>query len=533
MPLDPSIALQAKGVTLQDPLQQAGNFLQLQGAQQSLQTNALAYEQAQAAAGERNALRDYFADPKNAGKDAASVQADILSRAPTTGGAVLKSIADNRKLNVETDNAQQTNAAGQAKDIAETVAAAKTPQDLIKLGYLGVAQGRWKADKFDPVVQHLLSGAANTPEAFAAFKDQLGKAIMSPDALAAQNVAKPTAVETGGTTRFVDTNPVTNPGIVGSSFAQNPKILNNEQGSFVQAPDGSSMSPIPAGTRMAGPSDAAGYAPPRSAATQAEMDAIYRESTGKDPRTGTSAGGYPTTVPANMVAANARPLGAKDYDAPEAAKNAGKYEADLNESVQSGRNLMALNGEFQQALQNYQAGPGAPTRLAIAKTLAGLGVSKDIVEKINRGSIADAQEIQKLGAQGAMQALKTSMDGQGRISQAEFQIFKQNNPSIELDPNAIQKIQAFQAQQYQKTFAEQQSLADYKSKGGNLSMWPAVWSKMLDQGGQSQPATRSDAMGTPGAAFQPPVPKVPAEVRIAPDGRKVGRFADGSFGYIQ
>jgi len=48
-----------------------------------------------------------------------------------------------------------------------------------------------------------------------------------------------------------------------------------------------------------------------------------------------------------------------------------------------------------------------------------------------------------LAAQTAMESLKQAMGGSGRITQAEFKVFQQNNPNIELDPRAIDKIYEF------------------------------------------------------------------------------------------
>ena len=90
-----------------------------------------------------------------------------------------------------------------------------------------------------------------------------------------------------------------------------------------------------------------------------------------------------------------------------------------------------------------------------------MGMSESTVNSINNGDMAAKQEFQKLAAQTAMETLKQAMGGSGRITQAEFKVFQQNNPNIELDPKAIDKIYTFADKQHIKNFNEQQSYDKY------------------------------------------------------------------------
>lgn len=557
MPLDSNILLQSKPVNLPDPLSLAGNALAIQGAQQSLQRNALAYDQAEQAATETNALRARVAQPDFSSLDPTQQIAEIQRVAPIAGQPIVDKMITNRKTMVETGNAQQTGDASRQAALAKVIAVADTPAELIQNGELLVKQGVVDPKQIAPVEQLLRSGQFdNNPAAWKQFKQHMLDGIMNPEALNTALQPKPTAVQTNGGTAFVNTNPQAGPvAPMSGVIPGDPKIVTGAQGEQMRvAPDGSSYGLIPTAAADAAAVPVGWTGAPPAGRFKGDPNAIQTQinamPAGPDkdgaqqafnawkgagaPQGGTvnsaSAGTFPTTVPADLIASNGRRPGEKDPNVGEDAKNAGKYEADLNDSVTSGRNLMQLNGTFQTALQNYKTGPGANTRLAIAKALSAFGVSDSVVEAVNRGSISDAQEIQKLAAQGAMQALKTSMDGQGRISQAEFKIFKDNNPNIELDPNAIQKIQQFQAQQYQRAFAEQQALADYRSKGGDPARWPAVWSKMLDANGLSQPAVANDAKGTPGAALNPPTAKRVVQSRVV-GGRTAVLYSDGTTGW--
>jgi hypothetical protein len=106
-----------------------------------------------------------------------------------------------------------------------------------------------------------------------------------------------------------------------------------------------------------------------------------------------------------------------------------------------------------------------------------------VVQKINNGDVAAKQEFMKLSAQQAMESLKQSMGGAGRIAQAEFKVFQQNNPNIELDPRAIDKIFDFSQRVFQRDAQEQKGLNEYRNNGGDISQWPTVWTQQQIRGG--------------------------------------------------
>lgn len=166
--------------------------------------------------------------------------------------------------------------------------------------------------------------------------------------------------------------------------------------------------------------------------------------------------------------------------------NAANYENALNDRVRTGQDLMMRVEEARGALGQFQPGMGAGAREQIARVaqaLPGVDPNGRLVQAINGGDVAAKQEFQKLAAQQAMETLKQSMGGSGRITQAEFKVFQANNPNIELDPRAIEKIYNFATRVYQRDSGEQQALSAYKQNGGDATQWPAQWTRQLQQSG--------------------------------------------------
>ena len=160
--------------------------------------------------------------------------------------------------------------------------------------------------------------------------------------------------------------------------------------------------------------------------------------------------------------------------------NAGDYEKNLNNTIAQGRNFMNRLNTSESALDQFQPGMGAGARLQVARAAKSLGMPEDLIKGINAGDIASKQVFQKLAVQQAMEALKQDMQS-GRITQAEFQIYKDNLPNIETDPAAIKQLFNAARQSHAHNVEEQQAYAQYKKQGGDPGQWQAQWSKMQEQ----------------------------------------------------
>jgi hypothetical protein len=169
-------------------------------------------------------------------------------------------------------------------------------------------------------------------------------------------------------------------------------------------------------------------------------------------------------------------------------KNFADYEKGLNERVNTGGDLMMRIKESRDALSKFQAGGGMDTRAQVAKYAQAVGLPDSVVNKIAGGDIAAAQEFQKLSAQQAMETLKQAMGAGGRITQAEFKVFQSNNPNLDTDPRAIEKIYNFATKVYERDKSEQDALGNYKRvPGADMAQFPNYWSGELNRRGIVDP----------------------------------------------
>jgi hypothetical protein len=184
-----------------------------------------------------------------------------------------------------------------------------------------------------------------------------------------------------------------------------------------------------------------------------------------------------------------------------AATNMADYEKGLNGRVSSGQDLMMRINESRDALSKFQAGGGMEVRQNLAKTAQAFGAPQSLVDRIAGGDLSAAQEFQKLSAQQAMEALKQAMGGSGRISQAEFKVFQQNNPNLDTDPRAIEKVFNFATKVYQRDKSEQDALSGYKRiPGADITAFPNWWA---GQSGVPAQQMTGAALGTPSPSAQP------------------------------
>lgn len=204
-------------------------------------------------------------------------------------------------------------------------------------------------------------------------------------------------------------------------------------------------------------------------------------------------------APQGGLGQSANPVAQKAAEAfaSNRAVSAGDYGKALDEKVQTGNDLKARMQEARGLLTQFNPGMGAETRLNIARFAQSMGAPDSLVERINQGDVSAKQEFVKLSAQTAMESLKQAMGGSGRITQSEFKVFQANNPNIELDPRAIEKIYNFADKAHQRNFAEQQAYDKYVNEdNGNPSRFPAWYAKkqMDKQPDSTVPANKPNVM---------------------------------------
>ena len=270
-------------------------------------------------------------------------------------------------------------------------------------------------------------------------RDASGKLVAQPIQGAAEEVARAEALKTGA-----------------NKAAEAPYQMVT-----VPQPDGS--------TRMVPLSSLVGQRPPSSA------PATLSVTQGPAPGSGASFGTSQT--PQAKVQAEGLTKAGVDY------------KTGLDSNVSAGSDLMMRIGEARKALDQFKPGMGADTRLQVARFAQSVGLPDGLVKSINNGDVAAKQEFQKLSAQQAMESLKQAMGGTGRITQAEFKVFQANNPNIELDPRAIEKIYNFTQRVQSRNLEEQRALATFIHQGGNVSDWPSMWAQEQARRGYTGPDT--------------------------------------------
>lgn len=187
-------------------------------------------------------------------------------------------------------------------------------------------------------------------------------------------------------------------------------------------------------------------------------------------------------------------------------KNMADYEQGLNGRVSSGQDLMMRIAESRDALNHFQSGGGMESRTQLAKVAQAMGMDT-LANKIAGGDLSAAQEFQKLAAQQAMESLKQSI-GNGRVTQAEFKVFQANNPNLDTDPRAIQKVYDFATRVYQRDKAEQDALSQYKQiPGADMTQFPNWWANQAEKRGMvTSHAASAPAGSTPAATARPKIP---------------------------
>ena len=165
------------------------------------------------------------------------------------------------------------------------------------------------------------------------------------------------------------------------------------------------------------------------------------------------------------------------------------YQKNLDSNTKTGGLIMQTLQEGQDALAKFKPGGGASTYAEVGKIAQALGAPQDLVDRISNGDLGASQEFQKLMVNTTMGQIREQLQGVGasRLSQMEFAAFNQNNPNIDTDPRAVQKIFNFWTKLYNRDHAEQQELNKYVSGGGDISQWPSKWQDIAQERGYINP----------------------------------------------
>lgn len=188
------------------------------------------------------------------------------------------------------------------------------------------------------------------------------------------------------------------------------------------------------------------------------------------------------------------------------AENMVKYESNMNDRVAEGGNLNMRLQESLKAMENFDNGGGKETRARLGQLAQAFGMPDKVVNGVAGGELASMQEFNKLAVQQAMETLKASMGGAGRIAQAEFKVFQANNPNLDTDSRAVRKIFDFNTRLYQRDLAEQKSFNEHVDAKKDPAKFPLEWSAQQAKQGFTAPELSAAPVAQAAPQGKAPVP---------------------------
>lgn len=170
-------------------------------------------------------------------------------------------------------------------------------------------------------------------------------------------------------------------------------------------------------------------------------------------------------------------------------ENSGKemadYEKTLNDTVSVGQSVMKRMDETRDLMKDIRLGGGSKLRASLGEFAQNLGLPSKWADEIAGGNLAGSQEFQKFAVQGALENLRQTLAGaSSKINMLEYDSFQKNNPNLDTDPRAVEKIYNFAAKLYRMSAAEQTALNAAKKDGSfNPTTWPNVWAREAESRG--------------------------------------------------
>ena len=179
--------------------------------------------------------------------------------------------------------------------------------------------------------------------------------------------------------------------------------------------------------------------------------------------------------------------------------NVAAYKQNLDERVSLGQNILQTLQPAWETFQDMKAhgqstGGLQSARMALAAVAQGLGADPATVNKISR--LSDTQEFSKLMGNTTMSQIIQQLPASSKLAVSEFNAFTKNNPSLDTDPAAVEKIFKFWENLQATNRVEQNEFNKHIAAGGNLSEWSAKWQQIAEDRGLVNPhPTASGALG--------------------------------------
>lgn len=165
--------------------------------------------------------------------------------------------------------------------------------------------------------------------------------------------------------------------------------------------------------------------------------------------------------PANMPVINPNPTSAEaaviNRTVETNVQNFGDYQKDLTSRVTASTNNLLRTTEARDLLSKFKPGAGSSVYADIAQKLQAIGAPQNLVDKVAGGDLGATQSFNKFLAQSVISGVRQAAGGdQARV--AEVENFLKNNPTVNTDPRALNKLFDFTDKLAKKDFAEQEFL---------------------------------------------------------------------------
>jgi hypothetical protein len=196
---------------------------------------------------------------------------------------------------------------------------------------------------------------------------------------------------------------------------------------------------------------------------------------------------------ANVKAATQPALDLKSKEYTDMAE----YSKNLNGHLSDSQALLQRIAQSRDALVQFQSGGGSEMRAkvaAIAQSIPGMPTS--VVDRIAGGDLSALQVFQKFAAQEALatmhQALASDTGQDSKSNRNAMELFIKNNPNINTDPRAIEKIFNFQTQQHNQLLDQSNTYQAYKSDPKqDITAFPNYWANEEIKRGYVNPEIKS------------------------------------------
>lgn len=193
----------------------------------------------------------------------------------------------------------------------------------------------------------------------------------------------------------------------------------------------------------------------------------------------------PTEIAQETATLQLRNKPVLDYQEKRAASVDG-LEKSIDQEAKEAADFAKRISNMREVL-NFDSNAATPARSRMAEIAQSMGAPKTLVNGVAGGDLASIQQFKKIAVTNSMSALQNDMNN-GRITQSEFQIYKDNQPNISMLRDATEGIFAKAQQKNALSLDKQKEFGAYKQKalaeGKVPDNFEQHWNQKLKDSGQ-------------------------------------------------